>query len=74
MLIKKKKKAGKMTFVEKDGVKRNIRYFEFDCPLCDANNPHDEGFRSGEEVMCLYCGVSFRTRANAEGDLKLIEI
>ena len=73
-MITKKKKAVKMTFVEKDGVKRNIRYFEFDCPLCDANNPYDDGFRAGEEVMCLYCGTSFRTRADSEGNLKLIAI
>ncbi|GAB4293911.1 MAG: hypothetical protein Kow0090_08470 [Myxococcota bacterium] len=69
-----KKKQVKMTYVEKDGVKKNIRYFEFDCPLCSANNPLDEGFRSGEEVLCLYCGATFRTRADSEGNLKLVEI
>ncbi len=38
------------------------RFTEFDCPDCNANNPHDEGFRVGDQVMCFYCGAHFRVR------------
>ena len=73
-MLKKKKKELKMTYTERDGVRRNIRYFEFDCPLCDANNPYDEGFKAGEEVLCYYCGTTFRVRSSSEGELKLIQV
>ena len=73
-MLKKKKQEIKMTYTEKDGVKKNIRYFEFDCPACHANNPYDEGFKPGDEVLCFYCGSSYRTRANSDGYLKLVEI
>ena len=41
-------------------------YTEFDCPSCDANNPHD-GFHVGSEVMCYYCGLNFRVKAKGSG-------
>ncbi|HOX46105.1 MAG TPA: hypothetical protein PK668_21055 [Myxococcota bacterium] len=36
------------------------RLFEFECPLCSANNPYDDGFGAGDEVRCYYCGSEFR--------------
>ena len=33
---------------------------DFDCPLCSANNPYDDGIREGNEVRCYYCGAEFR--------------
>lgn len=46
---------------------------EFDCPECNANNPVDDGFGSGAEVICNYCGLTFVARATSEGRLKLRE-
>lgn len=51
----------------------NLVFREFDCPACEANNPADEGFRSGDEVLCSYCGQGFVAVANSEGRLKLRE-
>ncbi|HWV38610.1 MAG TPA: hypothetical protein VN033_09040 [Vulgatibacter sp.] len=46
---------------------------EFDCPACNANNPADDGFVSGDEVICSYCGLTFVAGATAEGRLRLRE-
>lgn len=35
------------------------RLSAFDCVECSANNPVDDGFTSGDEVTCFYCGCSF---------------
>lgn len=43
--------------------------YEFDCPECDANNPWDDGFKTGSEVICHYCGQEFRV-LQAEGRSK----
>jgi transcription elongation factor Elf1 len=47
---------------------------EFDCPLCNANNPYGDGFMSGDEIRCYYCGSEFRVRVNEEGKMKLKEV
>ncbi len=47
---------------------------EFDCPVCNANNPYSDGFMAGAEIRCFYCGSEFRTSADEEGRLKLREI
>lgn len=47
------------------------RFPEFDCPDCDANNPHDDGFGDGDEVRCFYCGQEFRALVSDEGRLRL---
>jgi DNA-directed RNA polymerase subunit RPC12/RpoP len=46
---------------------------EFDCPLCNANNPYDESFRDGDEVRCFYCGSEFRVRVDENGKIRLRE-
>jgi transcription elongation factor Elf1 len=51
------------------GRKRKFR--EFDCPECSANNPLDEGFGHGDEVLCNYCGEEFRVEVNDDGRLRL---
>jgi hypothetical protein len=38
---------------------KRIVYSEFDCPLCDANNPNDDGFSMGAIVRCMTCGADF---------------
>lgn len=48
------------------------RFKEFDCPLCSANNPLDDGFKEGDEVRCAYCGVDFQVMTSG-GRLKLRE-
>jgi hypothetical protein len=53
---------------------RARRFNDFDCPGCDANNPYDDGFGDGDEVLCYYCGLEFRVTVNDEGRLRLREI
>jgi uncharacterized Zn-finger protein len=50
------------------------RFYEFDCPNCDANNPMNDGFRHGDEVICLYCGLEFKVQTISEDKFKLIPI
>jgi hypothetical protein len=50
---------------------RRRRFREFDCPECNANNPHDDGFGHGEEVLCNYCGAEFKAAVSDEGRLRL---
>ncbi len=46
---------------------------DFDCPSCDANNPYDDGFSDGDEVLCYYCGTEYKAHVNEEGRLRLKE-
>lgn len=50
------------------------KFFEFDCPSCNANNPWGDGFVDGEEVNCHYCGSMYVARITDEGKLKLKEV
>lgn len=50
------------------------KYFEFDCPNCNANNPWPDGFVNKEELHCHYCGTSFEARIGDDGRLKLKEM
>ncbi len=47
------------------------RFNEFECPDCAANNPVDEGFGNGDEIICNYCGTEFRVIVDDEARLKL---
>ena len=49
------------------------KFFEFDCPGCNANNPWGDGFEDGEEINCHYCGSTFVAQVSDEGRLKLKE-
>ncbi len=49
------------------------RFSDFDCPDCNANNPHD-GFGDGDEIRCYYCGMEFKVQVTDEGRLKLKEL
>jgi len=53
---------------------RKIKFTEFDCPVCEANNPYDEGFGDGDEVFCNYCGLTFKARLVNETQYKLIQV
>ena len=55
------------------GAKEGVRFKEFDCPTCDANNPRDDGFNVGDEVTCHYCGVEFRVKDGSGRKPKLVE-
>jgi hypothetical protein len=57
------------TNVETSGRRRRFR--EFDCPECSANNPLDDGFGDGDELVCNYCGLEFRAQVSDEGKLRL---
>ena len=56
---------------DKEGRRRIFK--DFDCPTCSANNPYDDGFGDGDEVLCYYCGAEFKVLVNDEGRLRLRE-
>lgn len=56
---------------EKEGRRRTFQ--DFDCPSCNANNPYDDAFGDGDEVLCFYCGQEFKVLVNDEGRLRLRE-
>jgi transcription elongation factor Elf1 len=56
---------------EKEGRRRTFQ--DFDCPGCNANNPYDDAFGDGDEVLCFYCGQEFKVMVNDEGRLRLRE-
>ncbi len=49
------------------------RFGDFDCPSCNANNPHEDTFGDGDEVRCYYCGTEFEARVDDFGKLRLKE-
>jgi len=50
------------------------RFQDFDCPACNANNPYDDGFGDGDEVLCYYCGQEFTAKVSDGGRLRLREV
>jgi hypothetical protein len=56
---------------EEEGRRR--RFGDFDCPACSANNPYDDRFGDGDEVLCYYCGQQFDVLVSDEGRLRLRE-
>lgn len=52
---------------------RGRRFSDFDCPDCNANNPRDERFGNGDEILCFYCGSAWRAKVDEEGRLRLVE-
>ena len=48
------------------------RFDEFECPTCDAYNPHPD-FGNGDEILCAYCGLTFEVEVTDEAKLKLRE-
>ncbi len=51
-----------------------LKFKEFDCPSCNANNPCDPPFAHGDEILCNYCGCQYVVRVTDEGKAKLREI
>lgn len=49
------------------------RFGDFDCPGCNANNPHDDKFGDGDEIRCHYCGVEYKVLVGDDGKLRLRE-
>ncbi len=47
------------------------RFKEFECPECAANNPVDDGFGNGDELICNYCGQEYRVIVDDDAKLKL---
>ena len=43
-------------------------FFEFECPICDAHNPWDDGFGHKDEVFCNYCGTVLDVRVEKDAD------
>ena len=56
---------------EQEGRRRTFQ--DFDCPTCNANNPYDDGFGDGDEVLCYYCGQEYKVLVNEDGRLRLRE-
>jgi transcription elongation factor Elf1 len=63
---RKDKQSGKSL-----GTKR--RFEEFECPTCSANNPCDT-FGNGDELICNWCGLSYKALVDDEGTLRLKEL
>lgn len=38
------------------------KWYEFECPVCTAENPWDDGFTYGDELFCAYCGAVIEVR------------
>ena len=57
---------------EKEGRRRTFQ--DFDCPGCNANNPYDDAFGDGDEILCYYCGQQYKVRVDDEGRLRLKEV
>jgi hypothetical protein len=55
------------------GEGRARRFQDFDCPSCSANNPYDDPFGDGDDILCYYCGQAYRVRVTDEGRLRLRE-
>jgi hypothetical protein len=50
-----------------------LKFTEFDCPGCNANNPR-EPFGNKSNVMCNYCGMEWEVRVDDEGKLDFREL
>lgn len=60
---------------EKDAEAATKKNFdEFDCPICNANNPYGDGFKVGDEIRCFYCGTEYKVKVTDTGKLKLKEM
>jgi hypothetical protein len=60
---------------EREADAGSVKVFdEFDCPVCNANNPYGDGFKPREEIRCFYCGTSFVAKVDDSGKLKLKEL
>jgi len=57
----------------KDVGGRERRFKDFDCPVCNANNPYDDAFGDGDEIRCFYCGQELEVSVTDGGRLKLRE-
>ena len=56
-----------------DEVEAARRFKEFDCPDCAANNPLDDGFSIGDDIQCMFCGLTFKVKLAHGGKFKLEE-
>lgn len=50
-----------------------LKFTEFDCPGCNANNPA-EPFGHKSNVLCNYCGMEWEVRVDDEGKLDFKEL
>jgi hypothetical protein len=51
-----------------------MRFTEFDCPGCNANNPVDPPFGHRSEVLCGYCGMEWEVLVDEDGKLDFKEL
>jgi transcription elongation factor Elf1 len=56
-----------------DDAPKARRFTEFECPMCNAHNPVDEGFKYNDEVFCNYCGATLKA-IERNGRLKFKEV
>lgn len=52
----------------------SVRFKEFDCLACDANNPMDDGFGNNDEIFCQFCGATYQVKVTEDGTMKLREM
>lgn len=58
---------------ESEGKPGNKIFKEFECPDCAAENPYDDGFSIGHEILCYYCGLHYKV-IEKDGGFKLKEV
>lgn len=56
------------------GAEEKRIFTDFDCPVCNANNPYDDGFGNGAEVRCYYCGAEFKVLVGDGGRPRFKEL
>ena len=56
---------------DKVQIPSKMKFKEFECPGCDANNPVDPPIGNGDEVLCNYCGCDYSVLITDELKLKL---
>ena len=51
----------------------SLRFKDFECPVCNANNPCDPPIGEKDQTLCNYCGTEFSVKVS-NGRLKLREM
>jgi len=59
---------------KKTPIARDLKFSEFDCPGCNANNPVDPPFGHKAQLMCNYCGMEWEARVRDDGKVDFKEM
>ncbi len=72
-MLRPKKKARAQTadimaYTSKKKGPNDAAWDEFECPVCGAENPWDDGFAPGETLFCAWCGAVLLVRLIRDSD------